>query len=233
MSGSVRLSDLFKYYKQGLPYQSAAVQMLEEQLMKTAPELMSKDNEWFKVWSQTGKQDPPKQVVLQVPYEWQRDNKSGAGSRECFSSSSAMVAKFYGKVGSDDEYNSIRARYGDTTDSSAQLKALHHLGLKAEFKQNMGAEALEKELRAGRPVLTGWLHHGNYKAPSGGGHWTVAVGFDDLSIIHNDPYGMADVVNGGYTSGQGGKFIHYGKKFWLPRWTVEGPNSGWAVLIDE
>ena len=121
MSGSVRLSDLFKYYKQGLPYQSAAVQMLEEQLMKTAPELMSRDNEWFKVWSQAGKQDPPKQVVLSVPYEWQRDNKSGSGSRECFSSSAAMVAKFYGKVGSDDEYNGIRARYGDTTDS------IHHI----------------------------------------------------------------------------------------------------------
>ena len=233
MSGSIRLSDLFKYYKQGLPHQSAAVQLLEEQLMKTAPELMSKDNEWFKVWSQAGKQTPVKQVLLSVPYEWQRDNKSGMGGRECFSSSSAMVAKFYGKVGSDDEYNSIRARYGDTTDSSAQLKALQHLGLKAEFKQNMGLEGLQKELRAGRPVPVGWLHHGRYTAPSGGGHWSVAVGFDDMSIIHNDPYGMADIVNGGYVSGDGGKCIHYGKKYWLPRWTVEGANSGWALLVDE
>ena len=228
MSGSVRLSDLFKYYKQGLPYQSAAVQLLEEQLMKTAPELMSKDNEWFKVWSQTGKQ---KFSVLSVPYEWQRDNKSGSGSRECFSSSAAMVAKFYGKVGSDDEYNGIRARYGDTTDSSAQLKALQHLGLKAEFRQNMGLESLEKELKEGRPTLVGWLHHGSYKAPSGGGHWSVAVGFDALSIVHNDPYGTADVVNGGYVSGEGGKCVYYGKKYWAPRWTVEGPNSGWAVLV--
>jgi hypothetical protein len=228
MSGSVRLSDLFKYYKQGLPYQSAAVQLLEEQLMKTAPELMSKDNEWFKVWSQTGKQKSP---ILSVPYEWQRDNKSGSGGRECFSSSAAMVAKFYGKVGSDDEYNGIRARYGDTTDSSAQLKALQHLGLKAEFKQNMGLDSLEKELKEGRPALVGWLHHGSYKAPSGGGHWSVAVGFDALSIVHNDPYGTADVVNGGYVSGEGGKCVYYGKKYWAPRWTVEGPNSGWAVLV--
>ena len=228
MSGSVRLSDLFKYYKQGLPYQSAAVQLLEEQLMKTAPELMSKDNEWFKVWSQAGKQKFP---VLSVPYEWQRDNKSGRGGRECFSSSAAMVAKFYGKVGSDDEYNSIRARYGDTTDSSAQLKALQHLGLKAEFKQNMGLDSLEKELKEGHPVLVGWLHHGSYKAPSGGGHWSVAVGFDAISIVHNDPYGTADVVNGGYVSGEGGKCVYYGKQYWAPRWTVEGPKSGWAVLV--
>ena len=230
MPGSVRLSDLFKYYKQGLPYQIAAVQLLEEQLMKTAPELMSKDNEWFKIWSQAGKQKFP---ILSVPYEWQRDNKSGAGSRECFSSSAAMVAKFYGKVGSDDEYNGIRARYGDTTDSSAQLKALQHLGLKAEFRQNMGLESLEKELKEGRPVLVGWLHHGSYKAPSGGGHWSVAVGFDALSIVHNDPYGMADVVNGSYKSAQGGKYIHYSKQYWLPRWQVEGANSGWGVLISK
>ena len=142
-----------------------------------------------------------------------------------------MVAKFYGKVGSDDEYNGIRARYGDTTDSSAQLKALQHLGLKAEFRQNMGLDSLEKELKEGRPVLVGWLHHGRYKAPSGGGHWSEAVGFDAISIVHNDPYGTADVVNGGYISGEGGKCVYYGKQYWAPRWTVEGPNSGWAVLV--
>jgi hypothetical protein len=233
MSEAIRLSDLFKYYKQGLPHQTAAVQLLEEQIMKTAPEVMSRENEWFKIWSQTKKQEPAKQVVLSVPYEWQRDNKSGTGWRECFSSSSAMVAKFYGKVDSDDEYNAIRARYGDSTDASAQLKTLHHLGLKAEFSQKMSVDSLQKELRAGRPVPVGWLHHDNYRKPSGGGHWSVAVGFDDLSIIHNDPYGMADIVNGGYTSGQGGKCIHYGKKYWLPRWTIEGPSSGWALLINK
>lgn len=183
MSEAIRLSDLFKYYKQGLPHQTAAVQLLEEQIMKTAPEVMSRENEWFKVWSQTKKQEPAKQVVLSVPYEWQRDNKSGTGWRECFSSSSAMVAKFYGKVDSDDEYNAIRARYGDSTDASAQLKALHHLGLKAEFSQKMSVDSLQKELRAGRPVPVGWLHHDNYRQPSGGGHWSVAVGFEDRKSV--------------------------------------------------
>lgn len=233
VSISVRLSDLFKYYKHGLPHQDAAVKMLEEKLMAAYPDLMHKDQEWFKVWSQAGKQTVNEKLVRNVPYEWQRDNKSGAGFRECFSSSAAMVAKFYGKVGSDDEYNSIRARFGDSTDSAAQIQALRFLGLHAEFKQALNVGSLEKETSEGRPVLVGWLHQGGYKAPTGGGHWSVAVGVDDTSIIHNDPYGMADIVNGGYKSAQGGKYIHYSKQYWLPRWLVEGPNSGWGVLISE
>jgi hypothetical protein len=231
MAEPVRLSDLFKYYKHGLPYQDAAVKMLEEKLMAAYPDLMSREQEWFKVWSQAGKQAAPKNLVLNVPYEWQRDNKSGTGFRECFSSSAAMVAKFYGKVGNDDEYNSIRARFGDSTDASAQLQALRLLGLHAEFEQNLSIADLDRETNSGRPVLVGWLHHGSYQAPSGGGHWSVVVGTDAMSVIHNDPYGMADVVNGGYKSAQGGKYVHYSKQYWLPRWLVEGANSGWGVLV--
>jgi len=233
MAEPVRLSELFKYYKHGLPYQDAAVKMLEEKLMAAYPDLMSRDQEWFKVWSQAGKQTAPKNLVLNVPYESQRDNKSGTGFRECFSSSAAMVAKFYGKVGNDDEYNSIRARFGDSTDVSAQLQALRLLGLHAEFEQKLSIADLERETSNGRPVLTGWLHHGSYQAPSGGGHWSVVVGTDATSVIHNDPYGMADVVNGGYKSAQGGKYVHYSKQYWLPRWLVEGASSGWGVLINQ
>jgi hypothetical protein len=231
MAEPVRLSDLFKYYKHGLPHQDAAVKMLEEKLMAAYPDLMSREQEWFKVWSQAGKQAAPKNLVLNVPYESQRDNKSGTGFRECFSSSAAMVAKFYGKVSNDDEYNSIRARFGDSTDPAAQLQALRLLGLQAEFEQKLGIADLEEEVSSGRPVLVGWLHHGSYRTPSGGGHWSVAVGTDATSVIHNDPYGMADIVNGGYKSAQGGQYINYSKQYWLPRWQVEGANSGWGMLI--
>ena len=53
-----------------------------------------------KLWGITAKATS---VLLKVPYEAQNDNKSGTGYRECFSSSCAMIAKFYGKVKSDDE----------------------------------------------------------------------------------------------------------------------------------
>ena len=42
---------------------------------------------------------------LLVPYQSQNDNASGEGYRECFSSSMAMIAMYYGKVAIDDEYN--------------------------------------------------------------------------------------------------------------------------------
>ena len=48
----IRFSDLFRYYK-GLPHQLAAIQMLGEQMPAS---LLHRDNEWFKVWSQDGKQ---------------------------------------------------------------------------------------------------------------------------------------------------------------------------------
>ena len=69
--------------------------------------------------------------ILNVPYEYQLDNQSGTGYRECFSSTCAMIARYYGKVKNDDEYNKIRAKYGDTTSKDAQLAALRSMGLTA------------------------------------------------------------------------------------------------------
>ena len=51
----VKLSDLFRYYKQ-LPHQMAAIVELEAALLKVAPDAFNKDQPWFKTWSQAGKQ---------------------------------------------------------------------------------------------------------------------------------------------------------------------------------
>lgn len=169
-------------------------------------------------------------VTLNVPYFSQRDNKSGTGYRECFSSSCAMVAAYFGKATSDDQYNLIRAKYGDTTEQASQIKALTELGLKAQFLQSGTAAILEREIRNNRPVAVGWLHQGTAAAPSGGGHWSVVVGFDRDAFYLNDPYGEADLVNGGYVNSNG-KGVRYSRKNWLRRWEVEGPGSGWLVLI--
>ena len=76
------------------------------------------------------------QKVLPVPYEYQLDNQSGTGYRECFSSTCAMICRYYGKVKNDDEYNKIRAKYGNTRDCNAQLQAIRALGLNARFITN-------------------------------------------------------------------------------------------------
>jgi GH24 family phage-related lysozyme (muramidase) len=176
---------------------------------------------------------PAGSVVLTVPYEFQLDNSSGQGQRECFSSSVAMLARFYGKVKSDDEYNRIRARFGDTTDSGSHLRALAHLGLTASFHQNGTAAILEGHLRDGRPVPVGWLHRGPVTKPTGGGHWSVVVGFDAEAFLHHDPNGEADLVNGGYvsTKATAGRNIRYSRRNWLKRWEVDGRGSGWYMDI--
>lgn len=161
----------------------------------------------------------PTSVLLKVAAEFQNDNASGTGYRECFSSSCAMLARFHGKVKSDDEYNKIRAKFGDTTDANAQIKALESLGLIAELSKNNSFKDLEDVLIEGDPVATGWLHKGPISKPSGGGHWTVAIGFNPTSIIFNDPNGEADMVKGDYVSrGKAGAGVAYSRKNWERRW---------------
>jgi hypothetical protein len=130
-------------------------------------------------------------------------------------------------------YNHIRQKYGDSTDSNAQVQALRSLGLNAQFHQDGTPESLKAEIDAGRPVAVGWLHHGPVSAPSGGGHWTVVIGYDDTGFWMNDPYGSCDLVGGGYPGGgnpqdQLGKGEHYSFKNWLPRW-MPGGDHGWFL----
>ena len=171
-------------------------------------------------------------VLLKVPYEYQLDNKSGTGYRECLSSSCAMIARYHGKVKSDDEYNKVRAKYGDTTDAQAQVLALRALGLtNSRFVTNCAPGLLEAEIRAGRPVAVGWLHQGPYNAPTGGGHWSVIVGFDPDYWICNDPNGEADLINGGYVNHTKGAGVKYSKQRFNRRWEVDGASTGWALVV--
>jgi hypothetical protein len=224
--------DLFKAAqhteKPPIPHQQAAWNWLQEQLKP------SELKEFAELYRAGPPVKPPLQqdgVLLSVPYEYQNDNASGSGWRECMSSSCAMIAKFYGKVGSDDAYNIIRRRYGDTTVQSAHVQALRSLGLKARFISNGTEKLLEDELLAGRPVAVGWLHHGSASSPSGGGHWTVAIGFTRKAFIFNDPNGEADMVRGGYVNHTNGKGISYSRQNWLRRWLPEGSACGWAILV--
>lgn len=173
------------------------------------------------------------QKILTVPYEYQLDNQSGSGYRECFSSTCAMIARYYGKVKNDDEYNVIRSKYGDTTDNNAQLQTLRSLGLEAKFITNGNGALLENEIRNGRPIAVGWLHKGKIQQPTGGGHWTCCIGFTPDSFVFHDPNGEADMINGDYVNHErkAGTAVKYSKKNWLRRWECDGNNTGWAVLV--
>lgn len=65
----VRLLDLFQYWR-GYPHQLAAISELEQLIPNS---LLTRDNAWFKTWSQDGKvQDPPWMgVALQFIKKWE------------------------------------------------------------------------------------------------------------------------------------------------------------------
>ena len=174
----------------------------------------------------------PNEKILRVAYEYQLGTDDGpTGYRQCFSSSCAMVARYYGKISGDYEYNKLRARFGDTTDPKAQIAALKALGLTATFEMDGTVEDLENEINQGRPVPVGWLHKGPVTSPNGTGHWSVVIGYTPTHIVHNDPFGEANLVNGGYVSNKGGAGIPYSRKNWLPRWLIEGSDTGWYMKI--
>lgn len=215
------------YYKE-MPHQKAAWEELEARLGEDTLE-------WFKA-AYRGSQEPLKPVSknpLQVPYFYQNDNASGTGYRECFSSSCAMLAAYYGKVTSDDQYNKLRSKYGDTTSLTAQLNALTACGLKPAFSTRGSVVDLKIEIDAGRPVAVGWLHKGHVSAPSGGGHWSVVIGYTDTHFIIHDPNGEANLVAGGYANHSGGKGVFYSHKNWIPRWCIEGPSTGWFLTCKQ
>jgi hypothetical protein len=226
------LLPFFTHFKPGDPHQLAAIKEFEDSLPE---ELLREDAAWFEAWKVSG-------IAQQthVPYFHQLDNKSGRGYRECFGSSAAMAAAFYGKVKTDDEYNRIRERFGDTTSVPAQIQALRSLGLHAEFRQDGDGSLVEAELAAGRPVLVGWLHHGDMSKGEppmcdsyGCGHWSVIVGFDKDDWIMHDPRGTPDIERGGHSSRYGGKNVKVSRQAFKQRWEVEGSGTGWVILVDD
>lgn len=218
--------NFFKYYK-GEPHQLAGITELYEKLPAS---LKVENDSWIETY-RTPAPKPQSTNPLDVPYQSQHDNASGTGYRECFSSSCAMVAMYYGKIANDDAYNLVRQKYGDTTDAQAQVRALRSLGLEANFITNATTQDLKQAIDAGRPVPCGWLHQGSVSAPSGGGHYSVVIGYTKDAWIVNDPNGEANLANGGYLNHNKGARQNYSFKNWNPRWIVEGEGSGWMMDI--
>lgn len=200
------------------------------------------DAEWWfwpehwKIINDTETQEkPPKsdgEIKLVVPYFSQRDNRRDP-MRTCFSSSCAMLLASIDPeaIDGDDEYINEVYKYGDTTEASTQLQTLKHFGVDAKFIQTVDWRLVEAQLQRGIPVPMGILHKGPVSSPSGGGHWICCVGVtaDKTKLWVHDPFGDLDLINGNYISTDG-KYKLYSKKNLGPRWLVEGPSSGWAII---
>jgi hypothetical protein len=173
---------------------------------------------------------------LRVPYFSQRDSAvAGQAMRMCFSSSCAMLTAFLrpGSItgpNADDQYLKRVMQYGDSTDASAQLKALKSFGITARFITNGSFEDLERQVQRGIPIPCGFLHHGTVAHPSGG-HWLCVIGTTPSHIIVNDPFGEMDLAGGGYPSPKGAG-VAYSRARWGPRWMAENARSGWAIIAE-
>jgi len=233
---ALALLPFFEFFR-GTPHQAAAVKELEDALPK---ELLAEDAAWFEAWKASG--IAQKAVV---PYVHQMEFKY-KGYRRCLDASAAMVALLYGKVKTAEEYGEVRKRFGDTTDVRAQVRTLREIGLNAEFRNDADGALVEAEIASGRPVLVGWLHKGNllrghppmcdsYSC----GHWSVLVGFEgtestgDAQWVMHDPMGAPDIERGGHPNRYGGKNVRVQRGTFKQRWQVEGPGSGWVILVDD
>lgn len=227
----------FFHWFRGTPHQLAAIKELEESLPE---ELLDDDAAWFGAWKASGIDQE-----IYTPYFSQLDNASGQGYRECFSSAAAMVAATYRRVGTDDEYNQIRERFGPSTTVGAQIKTLKSLGLNVEFRIDGDAEMIEMEIEMGRPVLVGWLHKGDLSRgerpqcdSSDCGHWSLITGYkgknsNDPRWVMQDPRGKPDLIQGGHSSHAGGEQVEVRQSEFSPRWEVDGVGTGWVILVDE
>jgi GH24 family phage-related lysozyme (muramidase) len=177
----------------------------------------------------------PRPNPLPVPCYAQLDSSTDQARRMCFSSSCAMALAFLrpgilkGPNG-DDQYLARVRSFGDTTSATAQVQALNSYELKADFTRAADFALLERQIDAGLPVPCGYLHRGPVEKPSGGGHWLCVVGYDENAVIVHDPLGESDLLTGA-TLNRPARFCRYSRKNWGRRWMVEGPGSGWAVVV--
>ena len=114
--------------------------------------------------------------------------------------------------------------------------------MNVEFRIDGDAEMIEMEIEMGRPVLAGWLHKGSIDKPqcdSGDcGHWSLITGYkgknsNDPRWVMQDPRGKPDLLQGGHFSPAGGEQVEVRQSEFSPRWEVDGPGTGWVILVDE
>ena len=235
------------------PHQGAALSALDAQLSEKQRE------DFSQAWRAQGSPAAPvapaqplaidPAIILSVPYLSQRDSATAQGDRMCFASTCAMAVEWLkpgclaGAGQPDDRYLALLQQFGDTTDAQAHVRLVHSLGFPtARFGSNGAKDLLVAELRAGRPVAVGWLHHGPVARPSGGGHWSLVVGWepgpDGGTLVIHDPFGEADLRSGGYAlkncpaNPDAGRFQRYSWRNWSQRWMVDGPGSGWFIKFN-
>jgi hypothetical protein len=218
----IDLHDFFVHYDEENPKHKAAIDELEAKL---PPEFLDDQANWVRIF----RTKVPK-AILDVPWFPQTDNFTDP-NRTCNSSCCAMFLEYFkpgtlkGATG-DDKYLRKVFSFGDTTDHTAQTRALQSFGLNSEFRNNLGFADLDRELKEQRPIVIGVKHRGSLSYPTGG-HMVVVIGKTPQGdYVVNDPYGSwNDRYTGPVTNGKGAVYKVNDLKY---RWLCDGPNAGWG-----
>ena len=83
----IRLIDLFRYY-QKLGHQNAAIEELEQQILKVAPDIFNRDQEWYSTWSSAVEAKTPFKNTWDGVYESAK--AAGAKYPECVAAQWAL-----------------------------------------------------------------------------------------------------------------------------------------------
>lgn len=228
-SDPVVLQNFFHYFSEKNPNHLAGV----AQLQKDLPSIFLQDTSDWVV--QYRKKPPvPSEINLAVPYYSQVDNYTFP-ERSCNSSSCAMCLEYL-KPGTligpkgDDSYLRKVLSIGDTTDHSVQTQVLKSYGVNSSFSYNLGFDDIEREIKAGRPVVIGILHRGPLSNPTGG-HMIVVRGLTTKGDFYiNDPYGSLNDSYGGPV--ENGKNTVYTRDVLRYRWLENNKDkTGWGRIF--
>lgn len=143
-------------------------------------------------------------TILSVPFKAQVPPGSWAQTKNCGQACLVMVFSYYnGTIPRVDDIKQIdewlRERYGDpingyngsvTNTAKLEAAAKEYGGFTRSYKDSgWNLERLKRELDAGHPVIVaviaGKLPNRGYEWA--GGHFVVAIGYDEKYIICNDP----------------------------------------------
>jgi len=180
-------------------------------------------------------------IKLAVPYFSQLNNDPtifGPGWRQCNTTSNAMLADFLlggelskrakqqGLPEPESVYMRIVSKYGDTTDHTAQTKALMDLGIQSYFSYTLSGKDLLLSLRAKIPIVVGFAYKGS-------GHICVIVGHDPIQkqwLVH-DPYGTRLGSSNSYDVGIGGSYDQYSYDVMQQIFWDQGKEAGWGRIV--
>ena len=253
MSRPIPASDYVEHFNPELEHHRAWLLAVLERLVAHEPQALQEGGNLRSLWTThqaAGARSPAPSTLapahatttasrgnpLPVPWFAQLDSATDQGRRMCFSSSCAMLLAFLkpgvlSGANGDDQYLARVRQFGDTTDPTAQIKALASYGITARFSNQASFQTLEQQIAVGIPVPCGYLHRGPVSSPAGGGHWLIVVGITASHLIVHDPLGEADLLSG-TTLGGTARFCSYSRANFGRRWMVEGEGSGWAVLAE-